>query len=459
MLYNAIDLFSGCGGMTEGLISAGFHVVAAVEIDKYAAEAYRANHEQHGVTLFETDIRLLESNKILELLNGEPLYLLAGCPPCQGFSSLRKKNKKRSSKDSRNNLILEYYRMVKELQPICIMLENVPGIENYTLFRRVFSQLKKLGYHPQYRVVNVADYGVPQRRKRLVMTGSLLGDITIPDGNSAIRTVRRYPHHSDSVMERIRLTPIDGGSRRDLPDAYTLECHRKEGIGFNDVYGRLRWDDVSSTITGGCLNPSKGRFLHPEENRCITAREAALLQTFRRDYVFPIDIPLTNLALMIGNALPPVFCAAQSANIRKKLDEVFMADIYDSDKRSEIMKKVKNKNTEPELFVRKLLTKLGYRYRLSTKELNCHPDIVFPSRKKAIFINGCFWHGHNCNRGHLPETNREFWTNKIQHNFERDQRNYEECIKKGWQYLVIWQCEIKISKAEDLKMKLTSFLQ
>ena len=105
MLYNAIDLFSGCGGMTEGLISAGFHVVAAVEIDKYAAEAYRANHEQHGVTLFETDIRLLESNKILELLNGEPLHLLAGCPPCQGFSSLRKKNKKRSSKDSRKNII------------------------------------------------------------------------------------------------------------------------------------------------------------------------------------------------------------------------------------------------------------------------------------------------------------------------------------------------------------------
>lgn len=184
-----------------------------------------------------------------------------------------------------------------------------------------------------------------------------------------------------------------------------------------------------------------------------------MLQTFRRDYVFPNDIPLTNLALMIGNALPPVFCAAQSSNIRQRLDEVFMADIYDSDKRSEIMKKVKSKNTEPELFVRKLLTKLGYRYRLSTKELDCRPDIVFPSRKKVIFINGCFWHGHNCNRGHLPETNREFWTNKIQHNFERDQRNYEECIKKGWQYLVIWQCDIKISKSESLTKQLINFLQ
>ena len=477
MLYNAIDLFSGCGGMTEGLISAGFHVVAAVEIDKYAAETYRANHAQHGVTLFETDIRQLESNKLLELLNGEPLHLLAGCPPCQGFSSLRKKNKKRSSKDPRNSLILEYYRMVEELRPICIMLENVPGIENYTLFKRVFSQLKKLGYDPQYRTVNVSDYGVPQRRKRLVMIGSLLGRITIPDGTSELRTVRdcigniesveettdsvhrRYPHHSNSVLERIRLTPIDGGSRQDLPDSYTLECHRKEGVGFNDVYGRLRWDDVSSTITGGCLNPSKGRFLHPEENRCITAREAALLQTFKRDYAFPNDIPLTNLALMIGNALPPVFCAAQSANIRQRLDDVFMSNIYDLDKQSPQMAKGKRKNIEPELFIRKLLTELGYRYRLSTKALDCHPDIVFPSRKKVVFINGCFWHGHKCNCSLLPETNKTLWTEIIQHNITRDQHNYEECIIKGWKYLVIWQCDIRLSKSEDLKKKLIDFLQ
>lgn len=476
MQYNAIDLFSGCGGMTEGLINAGFHVVAAVEIDNYAAETYRANHDKDGVILFEKDIRELKSSEIGNLLNGEPLHLLAGCPPCQGFSSLRKKNKRKSSRDPRNNLILEYCRMVEELRPICIMLENVPGIESYTLFKRAFSKLKSLGYNPQYSIVNVADYGVPQRRKRLVMTGSLLGGINIAEGNSRLRTVRdyignlesveetldlvhkRYPHHSEAVMERIRLTPVDGGSRRDLPDEYTLKCHRRAGIGFNDIYGRLRWDDVSSTITGGCLNPSKGRFLHPEEDRCITAREAALLQTFRSDYIFPADIPLTNLALMIGNALPPVFCSAQCVNIRHKLDEVFMSDIYDSEKRSEIMKKVKNRDTTPELFIRKLLTSLGYRYRLSTKALDCHPDIVFPSKKKVIFVNGCFWHGHNCKRGHLPESNKEFWNDKIHNNIIRDQKNYAECIEKGWQYLVIWQCDIKISNAEKLKSRLLEFL-
>ena len=477
MPYNAIDLFSGCGGMTEGLIHAGFRVIAAVEIDKFASETYMANHKRHGVTLFETDIRKLQSEQIHELLGGEPLHLLAGCLPCQGFSSLRKKNRKKSSKDSRNSLILEYYRMVKELKPICIMLENVPGIENYTLFKKVFSQLKKLNYYPQYKIVNVADYGVPQRRKRLVMTGSLLGPIDVSEGNSRLFTVRdyignlenvevttdpvhrRYPHHSEAVMKRIRLTPPNGGSRQDLPDCYTLNCHRKEGVGFNDIYGRLRWDDVSSTITGGCLNPSKGRFLHPEENRCITAREAALLQTFRKTYIFPEDIPLTHLSLMIGNALPPVFCEVQCANIHRKLDEIFMSDIFDVDKRSEIMKKIKNKNTTPELFIRKILTSLGYKYRLSTKQLKCKPDIIFPSKKKAIFVNGCFWHGHNCKRGSFPKTNQEFWENKIHKNIIRDQKNYEECTQKGWDYLVIWQCEIKVSNVEKLEKQLSDFLQ
>jgi DNA (cytosine-5)-methyltransferase 1 len=226
--------------------------------------------------------------------------------------------------------------------------------------------------------------------------GSLLGKIEMPSGKNKFSTVRdfignlesietttdiihkRYPHHSDKVMQRIRLTPHNGGSRKDLPEEYTLKCHKQSNRGFNDVYGRLRWDSVSSTITGGCLNPSKGRFLHPEEDRCITAREAALLQTFRRDFFFPNDIPLAKISLMIGNAIPPAFCKFQSISIKNKLDEVFMADIFDKDKRSEIMQSVKNKNTSLEIVTRKLLTQMGFRYRLKTKKLNCNPDIIFP---------------------------------------------------------------------------------
>lgn len=474
--YSAIDLFAGCGGMTAGLIKAGFNVVAAVEIDKNAAKTYRANYEKLGVKLFEKDIRQVLTMDIYELLDGGILHLLAGCPPCQGFSSIRRLNKNEHVEDERNNLILEYLRFVKELKPLTLMLENVPALEKYDVFQDVVQQIKKMGYFVDIKIVNVASYGVPQNRKRLVMIGSLIKKVRIPDGGDIRATVRefigdlkspacsndklhkRYPNHTKEVMERICLTPKDGGSRRDLPPEYILECHKKENIGFNDVYGRLRWDAPSSTITGGCLNPSKGRFLHPSEDRCITAREAAMLQTFDKKYVFPAELSLSSLALMIGNALPPLFCYRQSSYIKQELDGYFMTDIFDDSKRSAIMKKVKNRNTAPELFIRGILNELGFKYRLQTKVLQCKPDIVFPSKKKVIFINGCFWHGHDCTRGVVPKTNTEFWLEKMEKNRARDEKNYFEVKEKGWDYLIIWGCQIKKSNRENLILILNDFL-
>lgn len=339
MPYNAIDLFAGCGGMTQGLKDAGFSVLAAVEIDKNAAEAYRLNHED--TYLFENDIRLLSVLHMYEVLNGKPLHLLVGCPPCQGFSSIRRRNKKEAAPDERNSLVVEYLRFVKALKPLTIMLENVPGIVDYTLFHDVLSEMKNLGYSLTQAIVNVAKYGVPQRRKRYVMLGSRVGRICIPDGTNSVVTVkdiigdmddvettedqlhRIYPKHTPRIQEMIEKIPPNGGSREDLPEKYILECHKKDGIGFHDVYGRLKWNDVSSTITGGCLKPSKGRFLHPEKNRNITAREAALLQTFPRDFRFPTDIPKDSIALMIGNALPPEFSRIQCESIIKRLDDYY----------------------------------------------------------------------------------------------------------------------------------------
>ncbi len=336
--FNAIDLFSGCGGLSEGLKQAGFKVVAGVEVDKNAAKAYRMNHTD--TVIFEDDIRKLDTGKILKLLRGNPLHLLAGCPPCQGFSSLRRLNRKSAVWDKRNSLIDEYYRFVEELNPLTIMLENVPGIVDYSLFKAIIRKLEKLGYYLVYKVVNVANYSVPQRRKRLVLVGSKICKIDIAVGINTIITVKDalsklkknnkndelhkiYQKHTQHIQKMISLIPKNGGSRKDLPNKYRLECHKKKNVGFNDVYGRLCWDKVSSTITGGCLNPSKGRFLHPEEDRCISAREAALLQTFPIDYKFPSDIPRAELALLIGNALPPEFSRIQAEHIFRHIEKCY----------------------------------------------------------------------------------------------------------------------------------------
>ncbi len=333
--YNSIDLFAGCGGLTQGMHDAGFKTKIAVELEEVAAKAYKLNHPD--TVVIQKDIRKVTIAELKKILGGERLHLLAGCPPCQGFSSVRKLNKKSSVRDDRNSLVTEYLRIVKALKPITIMMENVPGLKDYYLFKKVVKELEKIGYSITVRVLNVKDYEVPQSRRRLVMVGSLLGNIDVAPARKSKKTVRdtiyKLPHpnkssdllhkarssHTPEVMNRIKMTPKNGGSWKDLPRRYALKCHKKKNVGFNDIYGRLRWDDYSTTITGGCLNPSKGRFLHPRQNRVITPREAALLQSFPAEYQFPLDIPKAAIALLIGNALPPKFSYYQSKNIAKHL--------------------------------------------------------------------------------------------------------------------------------------------
>mgnify|MGYP000846722045 FL=1 len=336
MPYNAIDLFCGCGGVTQGLKDAGFNVVLGVEKSSAPACGYKINHPE--VKLFERDITELPLDEVAEVCKKKTIHLIAGCPPCQGFSSIRRHNKRQPVEDPRNTLVYEYYRYIEEFMPFVFIFENVPSIESYSLFVEIRERLIAMGYEIDYKIVNVANYGVPQRRKRFVMIGSRIGRILIPSGDNIVTTVRNvigslekpeesndYAHtivarHIPRILKMIQLVPHDGGSRADLPEEYKLECHKKDGIGFRDVYGRLSWDDVSSTITGGCLNPSKGRFLHPEQDRTISAREAALLQTFPRNYIFPPEVTKTEIALMIGNALPPQFTYHQAKHIASELE-------------------------------------------------------------------------------------------------------------------------------------------
>ncbi len=335
-MLKAIDLFSGCGGLTTGLKSAGFKVVGAVEIDVAASEVYRLNHR--NVMLFSENIKTLSVQRVLEstgLKQGE-LDLLAGCPPCQGFSSVRTLNGTREIIDDRNDLIFQFLRLVRSLKPKAIMLENVPGLgedERIHVFAR---SLRRIGYSVEFRVLNVADYGVPQRRARLVLLAGQNGpiDFAIPSkphvtvrqaignmpasGNSGDPVHDLPEKRTERIRELISLIPKDGGSRSDLPEHLKLECHKRCN-GFKDVYGRMKWDDVAPTLTTGCFNPSKGRFLHPQEDRTITIREAALLQTFPRNYKFPARLGKVTLAMQIGNALPPEFVRRQGVVVKEYL--------------------------------------------------------------------------------------------------------------------------------------------
>jgi DNA (cytosine-5)-methyltransferase 1 len=327
----AIDLFCGCGGLTLGLKRAGFEVIGAIDCDDLAVETYKVNHPE--VHVWETDIRQLTSKEVLSKLNlkkGE-LDLLAGCPPCQGFSTMRTLNGGRRIRDKRNDLIFEYLRFVKELEPKAIMMENVPGLINDHRFNTFCREIEKLGYKPNYDVKDAADYGVPQRRKRMILLAGKGKEIDFakpikrktvadaigklpPAGKSGDPLHDIQERRSPKVRDLIRRIPRNGGSRTDLPKQDQLECHKKCN-GFKDVYGRMAWDKPAPTITSGCFNPSKGRFLHPEEDRAITIREAALLQSFPRSYHLSLRKGKGQAALMIGNALPPNFIKEHSCNI------------------------------------------------------------------------------------------------------------------------------------------------
>lgn len=339
--YTAIDLFSGCGGLTLGLKQAGFKVVGAVEIDPLATETYSANHPE--VKMWEKDIRKLKGSEILQTLGLKKgqLDLLAGCPPCQGFSSMRTHNGNKRVRDARNDLIFDYLRLVKALRPKAVMMENVPALADNVRMKVFKNRLEKLGYdlNGTPLVLNTADYGVPQRRRRMILVCSRVGRITLPKGEPIKITVREAignlpspgksgdPLHDlvekrdPRILKMISLVPKNGGSRMDLPKRFHLPCHIKYPAGFKDVYGRMSWDEVAPTITGGCVSPSKGRFLHPSQNRSITLREAALLQSFPSNYSFSLSRGKQGVALMIGNALPPAFIKRHALAIRRALAE------------------------------------------------------------------------------------------------------------------------------------------
>ena len=331
--YTAIDLFSGCGGSALGFKKAGFKILAAVDNDKASAKNYKRNNPE--TIFFEDNIVNISDKDILKktgVKKGKLTVILA-CPPCQGFSSARRISQRN---DPRNKLIFEFVRLTKEILPEFIAMENVPGLskgEGVNLFTEAVDMLSKIGYDmPVKNVFDASDFGVPQRRKRLILIGTRLKRIRIespapefgPDGLPKKRTVKEIIgnlesieagetdpkdslHRSRTVSElnfrRLLATPKDGGSWKDWPEELKLNCHKNKS-GHYDVYGRMKWDHPAPTLTGGCTNLSKGRFGHPEQNRAISLREAALLQSFPGNYIFEGNIG--EISDQIGNSVPPL---------------------------------------------------------------------------------------------------------------------------------------------------------
>jgi len=332
----AIDLFSGAGGATQGLVDAGFSVIGAVEFDSIASESYRLNHP--SVRLWEQDIRGIRATTIardLELKPGE-LGLLKACPPCQGFSTLAEG--RINGDDPRNELVRHTIRFVRVLRPKAVLIENVPGLGRDRRSAELLDSLRRMGYNARVYHVNAVDFGVPQKRKRLIILAlrglrAALPETLTPADPEEPRTVRQAfdqlasevdPNDPLSVpralpaavLRRVEAIPA-GGNRYDLPPDLQLDCHKKladEGkSGASGSYARLRWEDPAPTMTTRCTTPACGPFLHPELHRPLTLREAAVIQTFPASYQFAGR--RGDIERQIGNAVPVKMAAAIAGHL------------------------------------------------------------------------------------------------------------------------------------------------
>ena len=325
-----VDLFCGIGGLSYGMKSKGLKILAGFDLDKTCQYAYETNI---GARFFHKDIKTVVAEDIKPLYSQNSIKVLAGCAPCQPFSSYAYKNKIKDP--DKYDLLYEFGRLVKQVHPDIVTMENVPSILFFdlkTVFPDFVSILQSENYHVSYQVVYCPEYGIPQTRRRLVLLASKIGVINLMPpthhkGNyvSVREIIGNLPplragevcptdplHRSRALsplnLKRMVATPY-GGGWKDWPKDLLLECHKKEGgKSYGSVYGRMVWDDPAPTMTTQCTSIGSGRFGHPEQDRAISAREAALFQTFPMTYKFfsnEQDVSLAKASRYIGNAVPP----------------------------------------------------------------------------------------------------------------------------------------------------------
>jgi DNA (cytosine-5)-methyltransferase 1 len=323
-MASVVDLFCGIGGLTHGFVKEGFNVVAGIDVDRSCKYAFEYNNKARFIC---KDIGKVTADEIAALYPAGDARILVGCAPCQPFSRYTN----RSGEDGKWRLVARFADLVAQVLPEVLSMENVPELSKHKVFSDFVSVLNKAGYHVSHSIVDCVAYGIPQTRHRLVLFASLLGDIEIARAThppSRRRTVRqkigslqrigagqasaRDPIHRASSLSplnltRIRATPPRGGWR-DWPGDLRLKCHKAEsGRSYPSVYGRIAWDDPGPTITTQCNGLGNGRFGHPEQDRALSIREAALLQTFPKYYRLlrpGSALIMKTAARHIGNAVP-----------------------------------------------------------------------------------------------------------------------------------------------------------
>lgn len=324
-----VDLFCGAGGLTHGLIAAGVPVVAGVDIDEACRHPYEANNR--GTSFYARDVPKLTATELESWFGAGAVRVLAGCAPCQPFSTyaLRYQKEEKVEDDQRWSLLNHFGRLVRDLVPDIVTMENVPTVTRHSVFQKFERTLETLGYRVWVDVIDCVQYGLPQRRNRTVLLASLHGDIKLREPvASEIRTVedvikelpvlrhggrdKRDRLHTASRLSDLNYERIQhskpGGTWRDWPKRLVAKCHTKStGKKYPAVYGRMRYDEPAPTLTTQFYGFGSGRFGHPTQARGLSLREGALLQGFPKDYSFvPDDQPIqfTVLGRMIGNAVP-----------------------------------------------------------------------------------------------------------------------------------------------------------
>lgn len=319
--FLAIDFFCGVGGLTLGLKNAGIDVILGIDNDPTVSETYVKNN---ATEFWQADINSLK-HTVLErflskYLDSDTVLIFAGCAPCQPFSKINRSG----SKSSDVSLLIQFGKLIAKFRPDFVISENVPQIVRHKkVFQQFVRSLQKEGYHVSYSRVNAKDFQVPQHRQRLVLLAARDSQIDLPKPRRRSMTVRqaighypklqagethsKLPNHQAMKLsalnyKRIDSTPHNGGDSRDWPNRLNTQCHKKT-IGYYDVYGRMSWDRPAPTLTTRCVSYSNGRYGHPVQNRAISLREAAAIQSFPDYFVF--YTPISVAARHVGNAVPP----------------------------------------------------------------------------------------------------------------------------------------------------------